>query len=216
VADTGIGIPEEVLPRLFEAFEQGDASMTRRYGGTGLGLAISKRLVELMGGSMQAARRESGGTIFRFFAPMPAEGEEPAPGAPETPAPLRSDLRVLLVEDNEINRVVALRMIQRLGLRAETACTGAEAVLACAGGVFDVVFMDVQMPVMGGIEAAGRIREAGPRPGPWIVALTANAFEENERACRQAGMNDFLTKPFTIDKLADALRRAAAGLSDFG
>ena len=213
VADTGIGIPEEVLPRLFDAFEQGDASLTRRYGGTGLGLAISKRLVELMGGTMRAARRESGGSVFRFFVPLPAVAAEGvrAPAAPS--APLRTDLRVLLVEDNQINRIVALRMIERLGLSAETACTGAEAVLACAQSTFDVVFMDVQMPVMGGIEAARRIREAGRGRPPWIVALTANAFAENERACREAGMNDFLSKPFTLEKLAETLRRATAGLS---
>jgi CheY-like chemotaxis protein len=108
---------------------------------------------------------------------------------------------------------VALRMIERLGLSAETACTGAEAVLACAQSTFDVVFMDVQMPVMGGIEAARRIREAGRERPPWIVALTANAFAENERACREAGMNDFLSKPFTLEKLAETLRRATAGLS---
>jgi len=212
VADTGMGIPEDVLPRLFEPFEQGDASLTRRHGGTGLGLAISKRLVELMRGSIEASARDGGGSVFRFTVDLPVARERRAADRGATEAPLRMDLRVLLVEDNHINRVVALRMIEKLGLKAETACTGAEAVLACARSRFDVVFMDVQMPVMGGIEATGRIRDGAGGNRPWIVALTANAFEENKRACRDAGMNDFLTKPFTLEKLNDALRRAAAGL----
>jgi len=353
VSDTGIGIPEEMMSRLFQSFSQVDASTTRNYGGTGLGLAISKRLVEMMGGRIWAERREGGGSVFHFtITARPAQAaprhylveDQPAlsgkrvlivddnptnrkilssqtrswgmmptvvesgiramgllrdgvrfdlaildmqmpemdgfelaarihdlPDERRLPlimltslgwrgadaragefaafltkpikpsqlhnaltdifdrrasndeAPLekqldlqigmKSPLRVLVAEDNAVNQKVALRMLERFGYRADVASNGVEALDAIARQHYDLVFMDVQMPEMDGLETTRRIRELRPDTRPTIIAMTANAMKEDREECLAAGMDDFVSKPITVKELLSTLERWAASLA---
>jgi CheY-like chemotaxis protein len=345
VRDTGIGIPQDRMDRLFTSFSQVDASTTRRYGGTGLGLAISKRLVELMGGTIRVESEEGEGSTFRISlvaepAELPARasadeglsqllgkrllvvddnatnreivtrharawsmepvavesgadalalvdagerfevavldmmmphmdgvelarelrrrrprhelplllltslGRLPQTGASddfdaqlakplrasqlynalvrlltpdmeteqaededELPAGDVSPLRILLAEDNAMNQKVALRLLERLGYRADVASNGLEAIEALERGRYDVVLMDVQMPELDGLDASRRICERWPDTRPRIVAMTANALPEDREACFAAGMDDYVAKPIRADALAEALRR---------
>ncbi|MFN8759321.1 MAG: ATP-binding protein [Tagaea sp.] len=215
VRDTGIGIAPDRLGELFREFSQLDRSITRRYGGTGLGLAISRRLVERMGGTIGVRSAPGAGSAFRVDLQFDADpGGQTALAAAESAAPAEmlrgraSGLRVLLAEDNETNRVVALAMLETVGIRADVAANGIEAVAAVRARAYDIVLMDVHMPEMDGLAAARAIRALPGRAGGVpIVALTANAFQSHAEECRAAGMNDFLSKPYRKSALLDIIAR---------
>jgi two-component system, sensor histidine kinase and response regulator len=200
VADTGIGIADEAQAELFESFTQADASTTRRYGGTGLGLAISRQLARLMGGELGVESRLGMGSTFWFTVKVNRAADDvdvPMPNFQLAPAP---DRRLLLVEDNDVNRKIALRFLEKAGFQVDSARNGREAVAAAATGEYALVLMDVQMPEMDGLEATGEIRRAelaqGRRRLP-IIAMTANAMNGDRERCLEAGMDDYLSKPLS-------------------
>ena len=211
VTDSGIGIPPDRVGRLFQAFSQVDVSTTRRYGGTGLGLAICSRLCQAMNGEITVRSQPGLGSTFAFeidmgLAQAPVStGANPAVAPPQT-LPL---LSVLVVEDNPVNQKIALSLLARLGIEADLAEDGRQAVDRVAAGRYDIVLMDMQMPVLDGIDATREIRSLSLARQPWIIALTANAFETDRDRCIQAGMDDFLSKPFRIDVLRERLARGA-------
>ncbi|AFH65520.2 histidine kinase [Paenibacillus mucilaginosus K02] len=228
VQDTGIGIPAERLGELFQSFSQLHPVITRKYGGTGLGLAICKKLTELMGGYITVASEWERGSTFRFVLPFGGaedadEGGAPAAAPPEEdqagPAPEESGLygvRVLVAEDHPVNRQLLLRILEKLGCRADFAENGAEAVEAVLSRPYDAVLMDVQMPVMDGTEAARTLfRRLPPECVPPIIAVTAHARPEDREACLRSGMKDFLPKPVRKQEVERVLRhwagRPAAG-----
>jgi PAS domain S-box-containing protein len=205
VSDTGIGIEPAVLSRLFGAFEQADVSTTRRYGGTGLGLAITRRLAQLMGGEAGAESEVGIGSTFWFTARLQRGHGVLAPSPTTQQASAESILRgqyrgarVLLAEDNEVNREIALALLHGLGFAVDCAATGREAVALAHGGGHVLVLMDMQMPELSGIEATRLIRAMPDNADVPILALTANAFDEDRQACFAAGMNDFLVKPLDV------------------
>jgi signal transduction histidine kinase/DNA-binding NarL/FixJ family response regulator/HPt (histidine-containing phosphotransfer) domain-containing protein len=219
VTDSGIGIDEAGLARLFQKFTQADNSVTRRFGGTGLGLAICKELVELMGGRLGALSEPGAGSTFWFEIPLPP-GD--AAGLPDVNVPQaaaavvpRRSLRVLLAEDNDINQQVATAILTKAGHRVEVVVDGAEAVAAAEAGGYDVVLMDMQMPGLDGVQAAARIRASGSRCRDVpILALTAHAMASAREECLRAGMNDYVSKPFDPAVLVarvEALGGSAAG-----
>jgi signal transduction histidine kinase len=211
VRDTGIGIAPDQLPRLFSSFNQADASISRRYGGTGLGLAISKRLAEAMGGAIEVESTPGVGTRFRFIVPMGVAAQPLEPHADPAPvACLDRQLRVLVAEDNPVNRKVVLMLLEKLGVQADIATDGSQAIAAVLEDDYGLVLMDMQMPDVDGLEATREIRRRLP-PGrqPLIFGLTAHATEEVRDICLSAGMNGHLTKPIDREKLRDLV----AGLS---
>ena len=216
VRDTGIGLSEQALSRLFQSFSQADASTSRKYGGTGLGLAISRRMAELMGGRMWAESDGPGrGARFAFTLratvaenlPVAARRQRTEPVASRNLAD-RHPLRILLAEDNVVNQKLALRLLQQMGYRADLAANGLEALEAVQRQVYDLVLMDVQMPEMDGLEASRRLAAFPLRPR--IVAMTANAMQGDREACLAAGMDDYVTKPIRVEELAAALARTEA------
>jgi signal transduction histidine kinase/ActR/RegA family two-component response regulator len=210
VHDTGIGIPPEALQRLFASFTQVDASTTRRFGGTGLGLAISKKLAEGMGGSIGAESILGEGSRFWVELPLSLSNapEETEPLIQNSAVPQQRVAHVLLVEDNPVNQKLAGALLGRLGHTFDLAENGREAVEAAEAKAYALILMDMQMPEMDGLEATRRIRAGdGPNASSWIIALTANAMQSDQDACRDAGMNDFLSKPFNREALAMALNR---------
>jgi signal transduction histidine kinase/ligand-binding sensor domain-containing protein/CheY-like chemotaxis protein/HPt (histidine-containing phosphotransfer) domain-containing protein len=205
VADTGIGIKEEELRRLFTPFTQADQSTARRYGGTGLGLAISKSYIELMGGSIEAISRFGSGSTFRIVLPLALSSERDfaAAEAARSVSQPPQGLRVLVVDDDPVNRRVALGFLEQLGARGVEAESGQAAVEALRQGAYDAVLLDCMMAGMDGYEAARQMRERSP--GLAIIAMTAHS-EASERArCVAAGMSGYLKKPFSIGDLAAAL-----------
>ncbi|MDI6749064.1 MAG: ATP-binding protein [Rhodocyclaceae bacterium] len=208
VIDTGIGIPNEVLPRLFQPFAQADASTTRRFGGTGLGLALCKRLVELMEGEIGVESCAGEGSTFWFEIPCPAAAE-PAALNHDAPPVAQRQGRVLLAEDNAVNRRIAEAMLGKLGHAVTSVADGRSAVEAWQNGHFDLVLMDCMMPEMDGYQAAREIRRLEAERGGHtpIVALTASVLEADRERCFAAGMDDFLPKPVTRAALEDKLSR---------
>lgn len=215
VQDTGIGIPEDKAPSLFESFVQLDGSTTRRYGGTGLGLSIVLKLARQMGGDVGVESRLGVGSRFWFRVPaVPAARPGPALAAvPESDglAGLRVAGQLLVVEDDATNRKVLEMMLDRFGVHPASANNGQEGLAAVAtSGPFDLVFMDMQMPVMDGLEAARRIRQLEAqekRQRTPIVAITGNAYDEDRQRCREAGMDDFISKPIKMAELAQVLKK---------
>ena len=209
VTDTGIGIPPEMREKIFESFSQADASLTRRYGGTGLGLTISARLVELLGGRIWVESEVGRGSVFHFTVRLGLRKGSPVrqlPGKPANP----EGLRVLLVEDNAVNRRIAVGMLEKRGHTVVTAVNGKEALAALeAGGErsFELVLMDVQMPEMDGVEATACIREKEKGTGRHIpiIALTAHAMKGDREACIKAGMDGYVSKPLKADELIEAM-----------
>jgi CheY-like chemotaxis protein len=200
VRDTGIGIPEDKIGVLFNKFSQVEVSTTRKYGGTGLGLAISKQLVEMMGGRVGVTSQEGKGSEFWFTVRLGRSlGLAVRPeGCSRKAKRSSSHGRILIAEDNSTNREVALGMLRKLGLRADAVADGAEALTALESIPYDLVLMDMRMPVMDGIEATRQIRNplsAVLNHEIPIIALTANAMQSDREACLAAGMNDFVPKP---------------------
>ena len=222
VSDTGIGIPADRLPDLFQRFTQADTSTTRRYGGTGLGLAISRQLTELMHGSLDAESLVGEGSRFRVVLPLPRATE-----AQITEAQLSSDQeaagrasrsgdlngkRVLVAEDNPFNQKVAQYILEKLGVRVDLAANGHEAVQMAANFVYDLIFMDCQMPEVDGYEATGAIRRLGGAAARTpIIAMTAHAMQGDRERCTNAGMDDYLAKPVRADLVEAMLRRWVLG-----
>ena len=213
VHDTGIGIPEDKIGVLFNTFSQVDVSTTRKFGGTGLGLAISRQLAETMGGSVGVTSQEGKGSEFWFTARLGMSlglgGQAPGVALEGQPAACLEG-RILVAEDNSTNREVALGMLRQLGLRADAVANGAEAISALESIPYDLVLIDMRMPVMDGIEAARQIRNppsAVLNHDIPIIALTANAMESDRDSCLAAGMNDFVPKPILKAVLRAALNR---------
>ena len=218
MSDTGIGIAPDRLSRLFKDFAQADASINRRFGGTGLGLAISRRIIEQMGGAIAVSSVPDEGSTFRFSLTLPwsetlvAGQKTDGDGIDNLKvriAALGRPLKILIAEDDATNRLVVGKMLKAFDVETEVVTDGVRAVQAASDGDHDLVLMDVRMPGMDGLAATRAIRSRGGRFAAMpIVALTANAFPEDVKKCREAGMSDFLAKPLRKSALADALLRA--------
>jgi signal transduction histidine kinase/ActR/RegA family two-component response regulator len=214
VADTGCGMDDATAARVFESFEQAGVATTRRHGGTGLGLSISRRLAELMGGALTVESRLGGGSVFRLETPlMEAEAaQDAAPQALEADEIDPQGVHILLAEDHEVNQRIVRLILEPLGFRLTVVADGAAAVEACGREAFDLILMDMQMPVMGGIEATTAIRaRPGPNRGAPIIALTANALSEHRAQWAAVGVEVFMTKPIDMAALVENVSRAAAG-----
>jgi PAS domain S-box-containing protein len=217
VRDTGIGIPEAMLPRLFTRFQQADNSISRTYGGTGLGLAITRELTSLMGGTIDVDSVEGEGSTFTISLPVELVNADMAArmsvaAATSLPDGPSKPLRILLAEDQPVNQKLMLAVMERLGHSIVIAENGIEAIRKLREGSFDIVLMDIQMPLMDGIQTTKVIRACDE---PWkdipIVALTAHAMQGHSDIYLAAGMNGFVSKPFKIDLLVEAIARAMSG-----
>jgi two-component system sensor histidine kinase/response regulator len=216
VTDTGIGMTEEQTARLFVPFYQADTSSTRRYGGSGLGLAICRSLLDLMGGEIWCESRVGEGSKFSFEVSLALPGSASESGVGESRDSGEdtfgelAGMRVLLVEDNEINQMVAMELLTEKGIEAETVENGVRALRRLnEGAYFDLILMDIQMPEMDGITATLRIRENPMFKSLPIIALTAHALPEDRELSLKSGMNDHLTKPIDAGLLYRTLRQWA-------
>lgn len=218
VTDTGIGIPPERIKDLFTEFNQADSSIGRRFGGSGLGLAICKRLVDQMGGEIEAKSIPGQGSTFRFRLSLPIadqvvpveQDDQRLYGEFKTRLDaLDRPLRVLIAEDNPTNRLVTIKMLEHFNVQISVACDGIEAVAEASRIPFDIILMDVRMPEMDGLQATRTLRKRGGQLAQIpIIALTANAFADDIQACRDAGMNDFIGKPVRKKQLIETMLRA--------
>jgi len=218
VSDTGIGIEPDRVGRLFSEFAQADASINRRFGGTGLGLAISRRIVEQMGGAIEVSSVAGEGSTFRFSLSMPwsdkviSDQRTERVGADDLKARIATlgrPLRILIAEDDATNRLVVSKMLKEFAAETRIVVDGVQAVAACSEQDYDLVLMDVRMPEMDGLAATRAIRARGGRLAAFpIIALTANAFPDDVKQCRDAGMSDFLSKPLRKPALVAAILRA--------
>ncbi|MFJ2288776.1 response regulator [Pseudomonas iridis] len=210
VRDSGIGISSESLELMFNAFQQADSSISRRYGGTGLGLPIARTLAERMGGTLRAQSEEGLGSVFTLEIPLALYKQ----ALPKQVAPraLNGDGQgagrtVLLVEDNPVNQTVIEAMLRSLGFTVSVATDGAQAVRSAQGSEFEVILMDCRLPIIDGYEATRQIRNLPGRGNVPIIALTANALQGDRETCLSAGMNDYLAKPFKRNDLQQILQR---------
>jgi PAS domain S-box-containing protein len=211
VSDTGIGITDEQLKRLFAAFTQGDGSVRRRRPGMGIGLALSKRLVELMNGNIGVLSKAGLGSTFHFVLPLPLAGDSDedlctAPFLQMDDGEVFRGRRILLVEDNAVNQKLGAAILEKFGARVDVAANGKEAVQLADRLPYDAIFMDCQMPEMDGYEATTEIRrrEVGRRRTP-IVALTAHGFRGDRERCLASGMDDYLSKPVDVNDIRNLL-----------
>jgi CheY-like chemotaxis protein/HPt (histidine-containing phosphotransfer) domain-containing protein len=235
VADTGIGIPREKQQLIFEAFAQGDNSTTRKYGGTGLGLSISLRLVRLMSGKIWVESEANRGSVFHFTARFSLQKQPamrtylqdsgsrsslPAAGRPRQEG--RQELRILLVEDNSINQIIAQRLVRKRGHKVVVANNGRDALAALEKDQFDLILMDVQMPEMSGVEVTTVVREKEKEKNAGehipIIATTASAMKEDRERCLAAGMDAYISKPIEREVLFEAIEKltGCAKESKFG
>ncbi|MBX2865108.1 MAG: response regulator [Leptolyngbyaceae cyanobacterium MAG.088] len=227
VRDTGIGISPEGIHKLFKNFSQVDNSTTRKYGGTGLGLAICKRLVSLMGGDIWVASEVNKGSTFYFTIqakssemPSPPDLKSQMPGLHDISQTLSneqdlsvkthilenaSSLKILVAEDNPVNQMVMLRILAKLGYSGDIAANGLDVLDAMENKQYDIIFMDLQMPEMGGIEATEKIIQKWGKHRPTIIAVTANVQQEDQDACFAVGMDDYVGKPFKVDQIETIL-----------
>ena len=215
VADTGIGMTPEMVARIFSPFCQADSSMSRKYGGTGLGLAICKQLVELMGGRIWVESIEGRGSTFFFTLPLMAAAEQrpQPPGQQPDPEPAVADLKplkLLLADDNEMNRLVTSKLLQRKGHRVDCAENGRQAVEMSTGSGYDFILMDVQMPEMDGIEAMRTIREQERLTGRRtpLIAVTAHALQSDRESLLEKGFDGYVSKPVSVEAIMQELGRA--------
>ncbi|MNH90169.1 Sensory/regulatory protein RpfC [compost metagenome] len=211
VSDTGIGIPQDKLKYLFEPFSQLDNFMTRKSEGTGLGLAISKKIVEMMGGEIHAVQTDEPGATFVFTAYFQLENtlestlpELSAEGEQES----LETLSILIAEDNEVNQMVLTRMLEKMGFKPNLVENGNEVIDTLKHTNYDIIFMDIQMPEMNGLDATREIRKVFPSERwPYITAVTANALRGDEEVCLEAGMDDYISKPIKMDDLAKVIHK---------
>jgi len=216
VSDTGSGLAADQLAKLFERFTQADATITRRYGGSGLGLAISRELARLMGGDISVESTPGRGSTFTVALPLErSETAEPAPVRPDLTAADREGVRVLVAEDNETNRLVLTTLLAQIGISPSVTADGAQALEAWERETWDLVLMDVQMPVMDGLTATRRIREIERETGRVrtpIIALTANAMAHHAAEYQQAGFDALSAKPIQFAQLIEAMDGALASV----
>jgi len=211
--DTGIGISPESMSRLFTPFVQVADGRPHRAGGTGLGLVISQKLVQLMGGEITVSSEQRKGSTFRFALELPAAQITARPGGAAHPAMRSESLFVLVAEDNAVNQMVIEAMLRQLGHVVTLVANGRQALAALARDHFDLVLMDCNMPELDGLEATRQLRAGAGDvrdPDVAVIALTANAMDDDRVACLAAGMNDFLSKPVSLQALRQAIERARA------
>ncbi|MNK13792.1 Aerobic respiration control sensor protein ArcB [compost metagenome] len=215
IRDTGIGIPEDKLNRLFKAFSQIDSSTTRKYGGTGLGLAISEKLVALMGGQIWVKSKPDLGSTFSFTITayignlnrqMRFQDEKLIPNKLTTNFSKKFPFAILIAEDNQMNQHVILNILHKMGYEPDLVKNGQEALEAVKQKEYEIILMDIQMPVMDGLEATQIIRKTLKKQ-PVIIALTANVMTDDEETCINAGMNDYIRKPFKLEELMSRLQK---------
>jgi signal transduction histidine kinase len=211
VVDTGIGISEEGIKKLFKEFSQTESSTTRKYGGTGLGLAICSNLVSLMGGKIGVNSKIGEGSEFWFKLKFNYQQRQKVKKQPES-IKISGDVKILYAEDNPVNQRVTQLLLKKIGIKCDIAVNGEKAVEMHLKNKYDLILMDMQMPVLDGVESAKKIREAeaeNQEENPvFIVAVTANAYSEDKKKCFDAGMNDFISKPFKIAELEKIINSA--------
>jgi CheY-like chemotaxis protein len=220
IKDTGIGMPQDKMDRLFEPFTQLEYVISRKRDGAGLGLAISRKLVEIMGGEIWAESEEGKGSTFKFTIPAETvQGRQPdygdvKGGADYKNISVENPMAILVAEDNPSNQKVLVEMLKRLGYRPDAVADGAEVLQALKIRPYDLIFMDIRMPEMDGLTATREIRRLLPDNGPKIVAITAFAMEGDRERCLEAGMDGYISKPVRLDELRDALSGISPGIGN--